>query len=354
MSEKMLGYDVYATEDYVNEKLAGIGNVQPDWNQSDETAPDYIKNRTHYAEGSNEIIVDNTHITLVKEYGLNVYTAPTLNFITPLIEGQEYTIIFDNVAYKCVCGRDGDGDLYLGNKIVVAGPLEWPFNDGVYETPQPFFISEPYGVYTKTEMSVDIQILIQKEIVHKLDAKYLPNTVATKEDLENIQVNSKTISYENTVYAVEDNQTVFNIGIDTFDATTDTLSVHDGRLYLTRNLDYTVSGQTVTLIEGVNNGNNVTFTVLKNIPVLDEEITITPSLLENGSIPLSKLQSMPTAADVGTYTKAEVDAIVANAIAAVKAEIMASLTVTSDVPMIFGIANDGGLTVTYGEQAVNA
>ena len=93
---------------------------------------------------------------------------------------------------------------------------------------------------------------------------------------------------------------------------------------------------------------------MKNVPVLDEEITISPSLLENGSIPLSKLQSMPTAADVGTYTKAEVDAIVANAIAAVKAEIMASLTVTSDVPMTFGITDDGGLSVTYDDQAVNA
>ena len=68
----------------------------------------------------------------------------------------------------------------------------------------------------------------------------------------------------------------------------------------------------------------------------------------------SMLQSMPTAAQVGAYSKAEVDAIVANAVAAVKAEIMASLTVTSDEPMTFGIANDGGLTVTYDEQAVNA
>ena len=30
----------------------GANSVQPDWNQSDPTAPDYIKNRTHYAEES--------------------------------------------------------------------------------------------------------------------------------------------------------------------------------------------------------------------------------------------------------------------------------------------------------------
>jgi len=68
-----------------------------------------------------------------------------------------------------------------------------------------------------------------------------------------------------------------------------------------------VSGQTVTLAEGIMTGETLTFTVLKNVPILEEEITISPSLLENGSIPLSKLQSMPTAADLGTYTKAEVD-----------------------------------------------
>ena len=44
------GYKVYASEQFVEDKLNGLdtGGVQPDWNQNDETASDYIKNRTHY------------------------------------------------------------------------------------------------------------------------------------------------------------------------------------------------------------------------------------------------------------------------------------------------------------------
>ena len=168
-----------------------------------------------------------------------------------------------------------------------------------------------------------------------------------------VQSSFNTVMYENLVTATTEGQKVFDIGIGSYDSAKDALNVHDGRLYLTRNHDYTVSGQTVTLVEGVNVGDTLTFTVLKNIPVLDEEITISPSLLENGSIPLSKLQAMPTAAQVGAYSKAEVDALIAQAVNAAKAEIMASLTVTSDVPMVFGITDDGGLSVTYDDEAVN-
>lgn len=36
------------------EKLLDEKIAQPDWNQNDETAPDYVKNRTHYTEISEQ------------------------------------------------------------------------------------------------------------------------------------------------------------------------------------------------------------------------------------------------------------------------------------------------------------
>jgi uncharacterized protein YfaT (DUF1175 family) len=45
--------------DYTIEKI----DIQPDWNQNDETAVDYIKNRTHWVEKNPEII-------LFEEYGV--------------------------------------------------------------------------------------------------------------------------------------------------------------------------------------------------------------------------------------------------------------------------------------------
>jgi len=44
---------------------------------------------------------------------------------------------------------------------------------------------------------------------------------------------------------------------------------------------------------------------------------------------------------------------VADAVAAVKAEIMASLTVTSEVPMQLSVSEDGGLVITYDDGTVN-
>lgn len=35
---------------YTNQHSGGGGQVQPDWNQNDETAKDYVKNRTHWMD----------------------------------------------------------------------------------------------------------------------------------------------------------------------------------------------------------------------------------------------------------------------------------------------------------------
>ncbi len=187
-----------------------------------------------------------------------------------------------------------------------------------------------------------------------LDALETILNLKIEEALSQIENQFKLVTYENMITVASAGQTTFDTGFETFDPKEDTLQAHHGRLYLTAGEDYVLSGRRVVLNEAPEVGDTLTFTLFKNVPVLEDEITISPGILEDGSIPLSKLQTMPTAADIGTYTKAEVDAIVANAVAAIKAEIMASLTVTSDVPMTFGIANDGGLTVTYDEQAVNA
>lgn len=54
-------------------------------------------------------------------------------------------------------------------------------------------------------------------------------------------------------------------------------------------------------------------------------------------LPLDKLERMPTASDVGAYTKEEVDNAIGNIV----------VDVTSDVPMHFSVNSSGGLTITY-------
>ena len=65
--------------------------VQPDWNQNDPNAPDYVKNRTHYKERSTlfsgEVTVTN---------GMGVLP------IQKYVEGESYTVLFDGAEYNCV------------------------------------------------------------------------------------------------------------------------------------------------------------------------------------------------------------------------------------------------------------
>lgn len=57
-----------ATEEYVNNSLNNINN-QPDWNQYDETQPDYVKNRTHWEKSEIVTLVDNQVLTLDDSMG---------------------------------------------------------------------------------------------------------------------------------------------------------------------------------------------------------------------------------------------------------------------------------------------
>lgn len=78
-------------------------NVQSDLNQNDESAPDYIKNRTHYIyEGkvADEVLFDND-VTYSKYHGLAY-----LEFQTPLpiTEGNEYLVQFEDESVIVTCG----------------------------------------------------------------------------------------------------------------------------------------------------------------------------------------------------------------------------------------------------------
>ena len=72
--------DDFATKVYVDDKISeaqvgggagGVVNqVQADWEQTDETQPDYIKNRTHYSRGfvEKEILAETASVTCCWEY----------------------------------------------------------------------------------------------------------------------------------------------------------------------------------------------------------------------------------------------------------------------------------------------
>lgn len=140
--------DNAVTQEQLDEALV---SAQPDWNVNDETAPNYIKNRTHYSESVEITLVDNLTSA---EYSAGNY--PHCTFIV----GQKYDIEWNGTLYKdLICYSDGHFNIIASS------------DNGC-----PFYIDDNGG----NDLYVDgddedwiLSISTIQEIVHKLDKKYL-------------------------------------------------------------------------------------------------------------------------------------------------------------------------------------
>jgi hypothetical protein len=160
---------ILATTEYVDNAVSN-GGVQPDWNQNDETAPDYVKNRTHWAEETEgTILADNVSVD-TGEYGH--YAGNLLGNSEDLEVESPYTVIFDGVEYNLICQWDSRNELpYLGDYtfITASGP-----NPDFSATNPPFcfwgshFAASTGGVHTVTIKS-------RSFYYHKIDANFLPD-----------------------------------------------------------------------------------------------------------------------------------------------------------------------------------
>ena len=144
------------------------GGVQPDWNQNDETAADYVKNRPFYTGDPVEAVLFEESTIFFSNSGGTMYMAEFPSKFVATV-GETYTVYWDGTAYECVC-VDVMGIPCLGNfSIVEAGS----------DTGEPFIMTiyngEGIGVQTKDTSAfhtISISGLVT-EIV-KIDKKYLP------------------------------------------------------------------------------------------------------------------------------------------------------------------------------------
>lgn len=133
--------DPFRYEDFTAEQLAslkgdkgdkgdnGKDSMQPDWNQNDETAQDYVKNRPFYMGDPVEaVLVEESTVSFVDDGGLYVSEFPSTFEATI---GETYKVSWDGTIYECTCGGIIEGSLYIGNlSIVGAGS----------DTGEPFFM----------------------------------------------------------------------------------------------------------------------------------------------------------------------------------------------------------------------
>lgn len=144
-------------------------NSQPDWNQNDENASDYIKNRTHYEE--------DPVVFSIAPTSMGVYHQVEFNNNFDITE-NEYVIVVNGDTYRLTGQYDSLHDIiFLGNPYYVNGidaDSDIPF--AIVDNT---FISDVYGKYqikiTLTENGNDIEVTEEELLL--FSSKWFDNTI---------------------------------------------------------------------------------------------------------------------------------------------------------------------------------
>ena len=168
---------------YTNQHGGGGGQVQADWNQNDETAKDYVKNRPFYTGDSVETVLVEESTVSFADVGYGFYMAEFPSTFEATV-GETYKVYWDGATYECTCVNFND-TWAIGNlSIVGAGSGS--------DTGEPFAMNVKNGQgisigTADTSASHTFSISGFAQEVVKIDEKYLPDTIATKSEVETAQ-----------------------------------------------------------------------------------------------------------------------------------------------------------------------
>ena len=194
---KVAGKDL-STNDYTNIekiKLAGIEdgaekNVQGDWNQNDETAPDYVKNRTHYEENIHSTELIEEAYIYNSTYSDDTYTTFSMDTLQGnYIVGQTYMLEFISGSGSVL--KTAYSDCYssmagycFGNKSILFGPGYEDGNDDSY-----CLLIENGELYWADFNSYPVAVRVYEEgstySLKQLDEKFIPDSIVRKDELQN-------------------------------------------------------------------------------------------------------------------------------------------------------------------------
>ena len=138
-----------------------------DWNQNNETASDYIKNRPFYTGVPVEtVLVEESTVSFADNDG--IYAAQFPSKFIPTV-GETYKVYWDGIVYECIC-VDVKGMPCLGNLSIlgVGSDTGEPFAMAVYTGKGILIGTEDASV----SHTISISGLVTK--ISKIDIKYLP------------------------------------------------------------------------------------------------------------------------------------------------------------------------------------
>lgn len=144
----------------------GGGGAQPDWNQNDSTAADYVKNRPFYTGDPVEtVLVEESTVLFAAEHGM--YMGQLQSTFSATV-GETYKVSWDGAVYESAC-VDFSGMTIIGNlSLKGAGS----------DTGEPFVMmvenGQGIGIYTAdTSASHTLSISDTTAPIVKIPAKYI-------------------------------------------------------------------------------------------------------------------------------------------------------------------------------------
>lgn len=144
--------------------------VQPDWNQNDDTQPDYVKNRPFYSE-TKIVTVDNATAVAQDE-------ALVLEGFPVFAVGDTVTVSVDGVEHSLVA-FDNEGDPTIGDTSSSVGTAEEQFGWFIY------YNGSDVSFCAEEAHTVSYLVAVGH---HKIDPKYLPDSVLSAIDADAYQV----------------------------------------------------------------------------------------------------------------------------------------------------------------------
>ena len=142
--------------------------------------PKYIRDMYYTSDPVETVFIEERTVAFA-DTGEGRYAAQFESTFVPTV-GETYKVSWDGTVYECTCAYSHDG-LLIGNLSIVGGGSD---------TGEPFvmggFNGRGAGIYTAdTSASHTFSISGWTTQVVKIDEKYLPDTVATKSDVEYVE-----------------------------------------------------------------------------------------------------------------------------------------------------------------------
>lgn len=158
------------TDEQKEQARSNIGVSTPDWNAAEGT-PGYVKNRTHYDESKEIVVLDVNLSNPTVDNGRNATIFETDKII--LEAGKTYYVVHNGETSQSVAKQFNDEDcFYMGNRYAFIGNNDVQASFGVWVEDGITRVAD----YNMSE-TCSIKIYYVEKTIKQLDPKFLPDGV---------------------------------------------------------------------------------------------------------------------------------------------------------------------------------